>query len=65
MVQHVEECPTFHKSLFDYNLPSFQEQEFPSNSQENLNCQSQPQVSTNQDNSEHQTIFFFSSSRSQ
>ena len=54
MVQYVEEGPTLHASLFDNNL---QEPQFTSNSQENLNRPSQPQVSTNEDNGEHQTIF--------
>jgi hypothetical protein len=51
--QHVEE---FHESISSL-YPPFQPQPFSSNSQENLNCQSQSQVSSIQNNGEHQTIF--------
>ena len=56
--QHVEELPRLYDPLFEDNTFP-QEQEFPSNSQDNINCQSQPQVSTNQNNGEHPNKNFF------
>ena len=54
MLQPLDEGPTSVISLFNNKL---QEEQFSSNSQANLNCQSQPQVSTNENNGKHQTFF--------